>query len=266
MNVNYIEANKYAEVTHRTADNLITIITGWGIKKEALFRKGLLTLETEAKYARVQYLAGAYDKYTNEDVIKLSKLMLEEAQKVLNQHVSLDLIEAAMSKIADTATPVEAPKPPKVSKAQHEKNELAAKIIAANADEKVALVNSYGVFKCVKNASDRIAVSTYHVLALANYKRCTKMAGETYLKKIEYIAELSDENIFELVDISIKTNKTGQAKLSASKAQRIAKRHNPFSRSTSRSTDNRSNWQKWFDDADMPEKINGVWVDLETGF
>lgn len=258
MKINYIQANKYVQVTHTTEDELIIIITGWGVKKEAMLRKGLLELTTEAKYARVQYLSRALEKYSSDDIIALAYSMLVEAQRVLNQNVPDEVIQAAIDRISADTKPVEAPKPPKVSKTQKEKNEIAAKIIAADTMEKIAMINSYGVFKCSKDMYGQLSVSTGLVLAFSNYKKCAKMAGKTYMKSIEFVTDITDENVFDLIDISIKTKKDGQAKLVAAQKERLGKKY------TKKTDTKPQSFEEWYREADLPmQDKNGRWYDAE---
>lgn len=262
MKTNFMEANRYVEVTHTTPDNLLTIQTGWGVRNEALFRKGLLKLETEAAYARIYLKATTHDHYSKDDMIALAVTMLEEAQKVLVQKVPAELIDAAVARLAENATPIEAPKPVKVSKAQKEKDELSKKILSSTDGEKISLVNGYGVFNCYFQG-DKLRIYTGKVLSITHYKKLKSWAGR-YLEKIDFTIPRQHANqaIFELCLMSISTNKLGQDTLAQKKRDRLSGKTKRGSRPA---TAHKQSFKEWYDDADIPEKINGVWVDLETG-
>lgn len=123
--------------------------------------------------------------------------------------------------------------------------------------ELAELINSFGIFTAYNRPDSKISVSTEKTLSKASWNRCRKLNGGKYLAKVNFDIDAGVADVYEIIDISRKTSKFSQEKLQSMKNDRLSRKHSPKPQKTT--------FSEWYKEADMPEKINGVWVDLETG-
>ncbi|MCW3498726.1 hypothetical protein [Burkholderia cenocepacia] len=262
---NYQSGSKYAtsgftHPTHKLSGNF-----GMGIFELAKLQCGKTTYELLGHKARftVTFAIGQPENYLDHVIAEIAPQLVKATEECLRANISDEELAAYIEKkdimsFPDDSKPVER----KLTKAEQQVKEIVDLIHAAEtSSDKVALVNSYGVFN-VTYSGEKMFVRTSHTISKTAYNKCRKMGGGAYLKEISFTAALTKMNIFDLIDISIKTKKVGQEKLQKNKQERLQRKYSGTSSST---RNNKTSFDAWYEDADMPEKINGVWVDLETG-
>ena len=111
-----------------------------------------------------------------------------------------------------------------------------------------------GIFDIYDNGNTVRIVAKARISKEA-YNICRKLNGGEYLKEINFVCEWNLGVCFRLADIDRKYKKAKERELAGGKPRKAAVKK----------AVSKQSFQQWYDDADMPEKINGHWVDLETG-
>jgi hypothetical protein len=83
--------------------------------------------------------------------------------------------------------------------------------------------------------------------------------GGKYLSNVDFNIKANVKEVYEVIDISRKTCKFSQEQLQKMKKERLTRKHSP-------AISSKQSFSDWYNNADMPHKIDGRWVDLETGF
>lgn len=266
----YQAANKYAMSHLAHTEHRLTGQFGMGLAELALLECGKTTYRLLGHRARfaVTMVPGKPENYLDPVIMEVAPELVKAAEECLRANISKEELLAYIEKkgVMNRATQSE-PVPPKLTKAQQQVKDIIEKINAATTnEEKIALVNEHSVFT-VRLYKNLMRVQTSSTISKSAYNKCRKMAGGTYLKTISFEAEVTKQNIFDLIDISMKTNKVGQEKLNKNKKERLQRKYSSSSKGSSNvDGPNSSSFGAWYDDADMPMKINGEWVDMETGF
>ena len=86
-------------------------------------------------------------------------------------------------------------------------------------------INKLNVFEIKNIKNNTYNIKTDKVIAKVNYMKLKKMNNNQYMKKIDFTAELTQDDLIDLIKISIKTNKTSQDVLVKNKLEEVKKKY-----------------------------------------
>ena len=87
------------------------------------------------------------------------------------------------------------------------------------------MINLLNVFEIKNIKNNTYNIKTDKVIAKVNYMKLKKMNNNQYMKKIDFTAELTQDDLIDLIKISIKTNKTSQDVLVKNKLEEVKKKY-----------------------------------------
>lgn len=236
------------EIEHK--EDGLRLKTYYGLRQEALKRNGI----------PLSYFIGAIEMWASKEfdtdyINELGANMIEDARqgflaKTPEEEIAKYIEEDDRFIKART----------KGILAELEEKKFFNELRKMDISELVEVINSFGVFNATIFGSS-INVSTSMTLSKASWNRCRKLNDGKYLPKVDFNINAEASAVYEIIDISRKTRKFSQETLQKMKKDRLTRKH-----SGTPSTKRKGmSFAEWYREADIPEKINGVWVDLETG-
>lgn len=124
--------------------------------------------------------------------------------------------------------------------------------MSRDAQEILANMKSSKIFQ-IQVEDTQIKVSTKLLVGKGDFKTLAKLSNELKVDfRKGFRIENNKTNLITLEEISIRTAKLGQ--------DTLKDRLFPSKKELEVQT-----FKKWFDEADFPEKVDGIWTDLESG-
>lgn len=238
------------EIEHK--EDGLRLKTYYGLRNEALRRNGI----------PLSYFIGSIEMWASKSfdtdyINEIGANMIEDARKGFLEKTTEEEIAQYIesdSKFIKSRT--------KSILAEIEERKFFKELTKMDGSELAEVINSFGVFSANYYSGNGIRVSTSMTLSKASWNRCRVLNDGKYLPTVDFMIDAEAKFAYEIIDISRKTLKFSQEKLQQMKKDRLERKHSPFKEAK---TKKGMSFAEWYREADIPEKIDGVWVDLETG-